>query len=454
MKKLISKILCSIFIISSITVGQLESVKAESLINNPVIQKESEKVTYDCIYYGSYPQREVISDKNSINKNDEHLEIKTDENWLNNSYIVDPELYNQLKFSLNWFNNELYIDGSRYIRVTEDDASYSTVSAYHYYWDKNKEYHYFKYEPIKWLVIDKSGSELFLVSEVALDSKAFNENRIETPWKNSTLRSWLNGYSSNMNMDGISYSYFGFIDKAFTEYERGAIIAKYLTNDKYSSNDTIDKIFLLSVEDVENEKYGLASSYNTYSTDVYPVISTTYARAMGAWRRGCNKMNIHWWLRTSDESSYYKARQCFQAITSGSVTFDDSCVRPAMYINISNLNSVVYAGKVSTDGKVISKNTEIFMTQEITTRNIKKFKASKLKKKKAVFSLKAKSKTKRKYKVISYPSKGKKYISVNSKGTVTLKRGTKKGKYVIEITAQATKKYKEAKKYVTIVVKK
>lgn len=381
------------------------------------------------------------------------MEIKNDENWLNNSYIVDPELYNELKFSLNWFNNQIYIDGSRYVRVTKDDASYSTVSAYHYYWDKNIEYHYFKCEPIKWLVLDKSDSQVFLVSEVALDSKAFNEKMTETPWKNSTLRSWLNGYSSSMNMDGISYSYFGFIDKAFTEYEREAISVKYLTNDQYSSNDTIDKIFLLSLEDVQNEKYGLASSYSAYSTEVYPVISTTYARDMGAWRMGCNRINIHWWLRTNDDSSYYKARQCFQSISTGNVSFDDSCVRPAMYINIYNLNSVTYAGKVSTDGKVISKNTEIFITQEITTRDIKKFKASKLKKKRAVFSLEAKSKTKRKYKVISYTSKGKKYISVNSKGTVTLKKGAKKGKYVIEIKAQATKKCKQAIKYVTIVVK-
>lgn len=57
------------------------------------------------------------------------------------------------------------------------------------------------------------------------------------------------------------------------------------------------------------------------------------------------------------------------------------------------------------------------------------------------------------YKVSKYPKGGKKYISVNSKGKVTLKKGAKKGTYKIKITAAKAGGYKKTSKTVTIKVK-
>lgn len=58
------------------------------------------------------------------------------------------------------------------------------------------------------------------------------------------------------------------------------------------------------------------------------------------------------------------------------------------------------------------------------------------------------------YKVTKYPKNAKKYIEVNRKGKVTLKKGAKKGTYAIKITAQAVgNEYKKATKTVTIKVK-
>lgn len=57
------------------------------------------------------------------------------------------------------------------------------------------------------------------------------------------------------------------------------------------------------------------------------------------------------------------------------------------------------------------------------------------------------------YKVTKYPKKGKKYISVSSKGKVTLKKGAKKGTYKIRITAAKAGGYKQTSKTVTIKVK-
>ena len=47
----------------------------------------------------------------------------------------------------------------------------------------------------------------------------------------------------------------------------------------------------------------------------------------------------------------------------------------------------------------------------------------------------------------------KKYISVNKKGVVTLKKKAKKGTYKIAIMAKETSKYKSARKVVSIKVK-
>ena len=53
----------------------------------------------------------------------------------------------------------------------------------------------------------------------------------------------------------------------------------------------------------------------------------------------------------------------------------------------------------------------------------------------------------------STPKKLRKYITVNKKGKVTLKKGAKKGTYKVTVTIKATKNYKKAQKTIKIVVK-
>ena len=78
----------------------------------------------------------------------------------------------------------------------------------------------------------------------------------------------------------------------------------------------------------------------------------------------------------------------------------------------------------------------------------KEYKQNALKKKNVEFSIGASAKTK-----LSYQSSAKKYITVTSKGKVTVKKGTPKGKYKITVTAIAGKNYVAAKRTVSINVK-
>lgn len=57
------------------------------------------------------------------------------------------------------------------------------------------------------------------------------------------------------------------------------------------------------------------------------------------------------------------------------------------------------------------------------------------------------------YKVTKYPKGAKKYITVNKKGVVTIKKRAKKGTYKIKVTANANAKMKKATKTVTIKIK-
>lgn len=92
--------------------------------------------------------------------------------------------------------------------------------------------------------------------------------------------------------------------------------------------------------------------------------------------------------------------------------------------------------------------------QSIKSIKNKTIQYKKIKNKTISFSLKAKAPSQKlKYKVIKYPKRAKKFISVSRTGKVTLKKKTKKGTYAIKITAIANKTYAESKKIVKIKVK-
>ena len=88
--------------------------------------------------------------------------------------------------------------------------------------------------------------------------------------------------------------------------------------------------------------------------------------------------------------------------------------------------------------------------QKISLKVSKKsYTADQFKASKQSFQIGASAKTKVSYKV----TKGNKYVSVNGKGIVTVKRWTPQGTYKVTVTAKATDKYKKAEKNVTIQVK-
>ena len=81
--------------------NNLNKVQAVTPLNNPRTVADSsmnakQKVTWDCIYFGSYPQSEITS--------------------------KDGSVYNKLKNATSWDNNDTTIDGVKYRKLKGEDA--------------------------------------------------------------------------------------------------------------------------------------------------------------------------------------------------------------------------------------------------------------------------------------------------------------------------------------------
>ena len=88
---------------------------------------------------------------------------------------------------------------------------------------------------------------------------------------------------------------------------------------------------------------------------------------------------------------------------------------------------------------------------KVTTKN---YTFTSLKKKAAAFTIGASGQGTISYKVVKAPSKASKYITVDKKGKVTVKKGAKIGTYVVRVSAAGNSNYKAATKDVTVKVTK
>ena len=134
-------------------------------------------------------------------------------------------------------------------------------------------------EDIEWIVLDKKGDKLFLISKYALDSQPYNETMGDVTWEISTLRAWLND---------------SFYNTAFSSQEQNMILTTEVSADRNAQfgvnpgNGTQDKVFLLSTEEAEE----------FFWSDLERLCeATAYAEARGV---GVNNANgsCSWWLRT------------------------------------------------------------------------------------------------------------------------------------------------------------
>ena len=325
----------------------LPKVNAAENISNPRIVKDSsmaagQKVTWDCVYFGSYPQSEITS--------------------------KDGSIYNALKNATGWDeNNDITIRGTKYRRLKGEDAKYNWNDEWHYNWNSDyKTYHYFQYEPIKWRVLNRNGNDAFLLADVALDDQEYNTSNEGVTWETSSMRSWLNGYGASVNQPKTDYSRKNFINSAFTSTQRSAIKTTSVVNNNNmvyetaGGNNTFDKIFLLSDVEVchtdRAENYGFVAKITEEMSDWPSEITdearksqcSTYAYAMGADKYSGT---TYWCLRSPGIANMDVADVSQHGIVEedGTDSSEEKGVRPALHLNLASTNLYSYAGTVCSD---------------------------------------------------------------------------------------------------------
>ena len=131
---------------------QSATVATPRVIANP--SASGKVATWDCVWFGSYPQTEVEP---------------------------SDSLYARLK-SASWdASGNATVNGVRYRRISKSDATDSSWWESDGYGDAT--YRYFRYEPIKWRVLEVTGTTALVVADVALDFQYYNINDTDVTWE-------------------------------------------------------------------------------------------------------------------------------------------------------------------------------------------------------------------------------------------------------------------------------
>ncbi len=225
-----------------------------------------------------------------------------------------------------------------------DGAFYAKTEGTEY-----KKSAYFKVEPIKWRIVsdDYDGAALLIAENIlttspwykgydySYSSEGTNSHRYinattiyPNNYEYSTVRAFLNGLSyytleetgSHTQIQSSEFLNKGFLQSAFSKLSQGRIVNTIIDNSsestakderwskqtsRYLSNDTQDKIFLLSVNEITRIEYGFGDKSNNAKVESRRRSTTDFAKEKGS-------RNV-WWLRSPSDSfwqSAYRISDC------------------------------------------------------------------------------------------------------------------------------------------------
>ena len=173
-------------------------------------------------------------------------------------------------------------------------------------------------DPINWRVLYVNGDDAFLVSNefLADTKKPYNKQYDPVTWKDCTLRSWLN---------------VEFYNGSFNSDEKTMIKTTNVINDDNSvtgitgGDDTEDNVFLLSLDEARQLKYGFCELCYVWS-------DTRYVEEKSG-------VNGNWWLRSpgkEEDKAVYVERDGSIVDGGNGVIWEIACIRPALHIDLSS----------------------------------------------------------------------------------------------------------------------
>lgn len=168
-----------------------------------------------------------------------------------------------------------------------NDVSVGDTVIYGKYYDIKDDNGEKQILPLRWDVIDKKDDSVLLITDDIIDNIKYNHTWNPISWADSSVRKWLNEE---------------FYNTAFTSHEQAYITDTQLSNDDNerfdtkAGEDTIDKVFLLSLDDIE--KY-----YTT--NESRQAKGTKFAISEGLWVSplGSSRGYSVWWLRSPGKNT-------------------------------------------------------------------------------------------------------------------------------------------------------
>lgn len=283
---------------------------------NPIVNEEDlKKNTWDCIYFGKYYNTKITP--SVLAEAGEHDTVKEDEK--KESYLV------------------------------------------------RHEQGYFRYEPVKWRVlsINEDGTDAFVMADEIIDvTPYYRDSNVQVTWEKSDVRKWLNGK---------------FMETAFTAEEQAAVETTDVTtadnqwSNEPGGNDTKDKIYLPSIEEMLNPFYGFS---NDAEESVTRTITITDYTNRGGTPNQPPAGFVSYWLRSPGVAQGCPAQVGDwgegRILTESSVMIERAAsylgVRPVMHVDLSDTSLWTYAGQVTPTGVVVPKEEEPASTPDRTAQ--------------------------------------------------------------------------------------
>lgn len=309
-----------------------QQTRAQGLPANPIHHctgkdDGTDTTDWSYVYFGSYPQTEV---KGSALTS-----------------AITGASYDE--------NGDAWVGEAKYRRMKKSDANHSYTGNGYFSWNGDDGYHYFKWERIKWRVLSNDGSTLFVAADKGLDCKDYHDPGGDITWENGTLRNWLNS---------------SFYSTAFSSMEQGAVVSQNVINEDNpmygteGGNNTMDKVYLLSIGEAANPTYGFCENYESESVS-RQLKTSDYAHARGVYNVYNSRYagNGLWWLRSPGYVTISAASVTSNGYvhrTGTSVNTSRAAVVPALHINLSS--DLWYMADDGSSGEGGENSTDDIMT--------------------------------------------------------------------------------------------
>lgn len=245
----------------------------------------------DYIYFGEYPQ--------TIKEDSVTIYGTTDQR----GYYLGSDGFYYAKVAASPFSNSYRFSNSIYV--------------------KEGNIYYFKVEPIKWRILSESYGEALILAENIIASKRYDES--SNNYENSEVRAWLNAEFYNVAFKSLQR------ELILTTTVDNSIYSTGYQSNPYAGENTNDKLFLLSYNEIATISYGFTSNASREK------ITTDYTKANGVYTHIIAGSG-NWLLRSP--YNFYNNQVRFVKYDGGisdssNVSYTDCGVVPALKINLN-----------------------------------------------------------------------------------------------------------------------